>query len=127
MAGADWPERSRRALVTLCCEQDDESVQIKLLSAIREVFDASETDRLSTQQLLEALVDRETDEPWAGWWESDLHNGNTRGPANKLARSLKPYGIEPRGIRLADGTTPRGYTRDCFEDVWKRYCPPLSG
>jgi hypothetical protein len=127
LVGGEWPERSRGALVKLCGEQDDgESVQGKLLSAIREAFDASGTDKLSTQQLLEALVSHETDAPWAGWWESDLRNGNTRGPAARLARLLKPYSIEPRVIRFADGTTPRGYLREDFEDAWKRYCPPKT-
>ena len=26
-------------------------------------------------------------------------------------------------IRLPDGSTPKGYHRDDFEPVWKRYCP----
>jgi hypothetical protein len=55
-------------------------------------------------------------------WEHDLRNA-TRGPAAKLARLLKPYGIKGRGIRLSDGTTPRGYMREDFEETWKRYCP----
>jgi Protein of unknown function (DUF3631) len=127
VAVGDWPERARRALVKLCIETDgDESLGVKLLSAIRDAFNGSETDKLSTQQLLEALVAQETDAPWAGWWEHDLRNGNTRGPAAKLARLLKPYGIHARGIRLADGTTPRGYPRQDFEEAWSRYCPPCA-
>jgi hypothetical protein len=56
--------------------------------------------------------------------DRDLKNKNTRGPAAKLARLLKPYGIRGRTIRLADGATPRGYLRQDFEETLKRYCPP---
>jgi hypothetical protein len=125
LAGREWPERARTALVTLCSQTDeDESLGVKLLCACRDAFNGGEADKLSTQQLLKILVDQEGDVPWASWWEHDLNNGNTRGPAQKLARLLKPYRIQARTIRLADNTTPRGYTREDFEEAWKRYCPP---
>jgi hypothetical protein len=125
IAGSDWPERSRNALVTLCAAEadDDDSLGVKLLSDSREVFDAADVDRISTRELLEGLTSQESDAPWAGWWENDLRNGNTRGPAARLARLLKPFGIRARVIRLPDGTTPRGYMREDFEQAWKRYCP----
>jgi len=94
------------------------------LSAIRDEFVDADVDRLPTKELLERLINQETDAPWARWWENDLRNGNTRGPAARLARLLKPYDIHARGIRLADGTTPRGFMRQDFEDAWRRYCPP---
>ena len=96
------------------------------MSAIHDAFVDADVDRLATRELLERLINQETDAPWVGWWENDLRNGNTRGPAAKLARLLKPFGIQGRGIRLADGTTSRGYLRDDFEDAWKRYCPPTT-
>jgi Protein of unknown function (DUF3631) len=123
MAGGEWPERARRALVTVRCQSDeDESVGVKLLSDMRGVFDEKKAARLPTKEMLEALVALETDAPWASWWEHDLRNGNTRGPAQKLARLLKPYRIQARVIRLADNTTPRGYQREDFAEAWKRYC-----
>lgn len=129
LAGRDWPQRCRGCLITLCTSgsDEDESLAIKLLSAIRDVFCARDADRLSTQELLEQLVLQETDAPWPGWWENDLKNGNTRGPAAKLARLLKPFRIHARGIRLPDGTTPRGYLRHDFEQSWTRYCAPPAG
>jgi hypothetical protein len=124
-AGGDWPRRSRTALVALCAGEgnEDDSLGVKLLQGIRDAFDEDDTDRFSTKSLLEKLVAQETDAPWAGWWESDLEHGNTRGPASKLARLLKPYGVRVRSIRLPDGSTPKGYHRDDFLPVWKRYCP----
>ena len=128
LAGGEWPERSRSALVLLCAsEAEDDSLGVKLLSAIRDAFADAKVDRLATKELLECLINQETDAPWAGWWENDLRNGNTRGPAAKLARLLKPFGIHGRGIRLTDGTTPRGYMREGFEDAWRRYCSPKEG
>jgi len=127
LAGGEWPERSRNALVLLCAaEAEDDSLGVKLLSAIHDAFVETGVDRLATKELLDRLINQETDAPWAGWWENDLRNGNTRGPAAKLARLLKPFRIHARGIRLPDGTTPRGYLRDDFEDAWKRYCPPKA-
>jgi hypothetical protein len=125
-AAGDWPQRCRESLITLCSIQTDEddSPGVKLLSAIRDVFRAADSDRLSTQRLLEQLIAQEGDAPWADWWERSLKDGNTRGPAAKLARLLKPFGIGARGIRLPDGSTPRGYLRQDFEEAWKRYCLP---
>jgi hypothetical protein len=43
---------------------------------------------------------------------------------NQLARLLKEFEIEPVTIRLADGSTAKGYYRQAFEDVWERYACP---
>ncbi len=127
LAGGEWPERSRSALVSLCTGEsdEDESIGVKLLSAIREVFQATGADRLATKELLEQLVNQDTDAPWASWWEHDLKVDNIKGPGARLAKYLKPYDIKSRGVRLTDGTT-RGYMRDDFEDAWRRYCPPKT-
>jgi hypothetical protein len=126
VAGDEWPERARAALVALCSQSndDDESLGVKLLSDIRGAFGAGHCDKIATQELLKALVDQETDAPWASMWEMDLKNGNTRGPAQKLAKLLKPYRIKPDVIRLPDGSTPRGYRVEDFSEAWKRYLPP---
>ena len=133
MAGGDWSERARKALVAICvCDADDDSLGTKLLAAIRDVFcpvdqdgnPKEPLDRIPSKELLEGLIDLETDAPWAQWWENDLRNGNVRGPAAKLARLLKPFRIKSRGIRLPDDSTPRGYLREDFEKSWACYCQP---
>jgi hypothetical protein len=125
MAGSDWPQRCRESLVLLCAADidEDESVGVKLLSAIREVFHETGADRLSTKEILEELVSLDTDAPWAAWWEHDLKSDNIKGPGARLAKYLKRYGIKSRGVRRGDNTT-RGYVREDFTDAWKRYCPP---
>jgi hypothetical protein len=134
MAGGDWPERAHKALVVLCTsENDDNALGTNLLTSSRDVFnrvndeDGIETeeplDRIPTKELLDRLVKLETDAPWAHWWEDDLRNGNTRGPAARLAGLLKPFRIKARVIKMPDGSTARGYVRSDFEDAWNRYCP----
>jgi hypothetical protein len=123
-AGGEWPERARKALVELCkSDAQEESINVKLLSDIRRVFEASGTDRVPTKELLEQLVELETDAPWAIWWENDIRHGNVKGPAARLSRTLSRFGIKARVIRLPDGSTPRGYLKVDLIDVWDRYCP----
>jgi hypothetical protein len=124
-AGDEWSAQARHALIELCTNEseEEESIGIRLLSDIRNIFDSKGADRLATQELLDGLVELETDAPWATWWEEDLKKGNTRGPARKLAQLLKRYKIQARVIRLPDDSTPRGYMQQDFEEAWKRYCP----
>lgn len=124
MAGGDWPERARRALVELCAGQtEEESIGVQLLCAIRTVLKERREDRIATVDLLRALVDRD-DGPWANMWGADVERGNLKSPAAKLARHLKAFRITPGTIRLADNSTPKGYKAPDFTDAWSRYCPP---
>jgi Protein of unknown function (DUF3631) len=131
MAGGDWPSKARDALVELCAAGDvaEDCIGIKLLAAIREIFEMGKVDRISTKDLLAALVERDCDEPWADWWEADIAKGNTRGPAAKLARLLKPFGVVAGTIREEHGSTAKGYKLASFEDAFSRYLspPPPSG
>ena len=106
-------------------QDETESIGVKLLSDIRKAFNNEQVDKFSTQQLLEILVAQETDSPWAGWWERDLKDGNTNGPAQKLARMLKPFKIKACVIRFPDDDTARGYRADDFQEAWKRYLPEI--
>ena len=125
LAGGEWPGMARAALVELCAAGDvaDENNSIKLLAAIREIFETRGVDRISTKDLLDALIERENDEPWGPWWEAEIAKHNTRGPAARLARLLKPFDIIPGTIREEDGSTPKGYKLALFEDAFSRYLP----
>ena len=127
VAGGDWPRLARKALIELCTGQgeEDENLGVKLLADIRSVFESDQnTDRLSTKELLERLIEVETDAPWAAWWEKDVRAGTINSPASKLARLLNPYRIKARVIKMPDATTSRGFLRGDFEDAWNRYLPP---
>lgn len=122
MAGGDWPNTARNALTVLCAYEEDERLGTKLLVSIRDAFHEVEADRITTAELLDCLIESDTDAPWAHWWEKDLRNGNMRGPAARLAHLLRPFGIKARVIKLPDGSTARGYMRSDFEELFKCYC-----
>src|SRR5262249_45340908 len=68
LAGGEWPEKARRAVVQLCtaAQGSDDSTGVRLLSDIRAIFRTRGLDRLSTADLLAALAEMETS-PWAEW------------------------------------------------------------
>ncbi|MDQ3647484.1 MAG: DUF3631 domain-containing protein [Actinomycetota bacterium] len=113
MAGVEWPQRARDALVKVCAgrQAEDESIGVRLLDDIREVL--GDQDRISTAELLERL-NKLDESPWGDWYGKPL-------TSRALAKLLKPYGVKSRSVRLEDGSSPKGYRRDQLEAVWKRY------
>jgi len=115
-AGGDWPSKARRAVIELRSQRqvEDESIGVRLLSDVRDVFERREVDRISTAHLVEAL--HAIDEaPWGEWHGKPLSR-------NKLAAFLKQYGIRPRTVRFSEGTA-RGFMREWFESAFARYLP----
>jgi Protein of unknown function (DUF3631) len=124
MAGGVWPTMARSTLVELCSEgASEESTGVQLLGAIREIFSQERKDKISTSDLLHALIARDNGEPWAIWWERDVNDGKTRGPAAKVARYLKQFDVIPEKIRVSDTATAQGYKLALFEDAFFRYLP----
>lgn len=117
MAGGDWPERAREAAVTLSAraDRDVDGLGLMLLKDVRGVLVQHGSDRIASGELVAALVELE-ESPWADLRGNPLDK-------NRLAKLLKPYAIKPRGLRLGDGTTPRGYLKEDFLDAWARYIP----
>jgi hypothetical protein len=124
LAGGDWPGKARKSLIELFSTKEEDNIGVQLLASCRVAFDKGQ-DRITTKDLLDKLIEEETGAPWAHWWENDLNKTppNVRGPAAMIARLLKPFGIKPDVIKLADNSTARGYLRKDFEDNWNRYCP----
>ncbi len=124
-AGGDWPERARRALIELCTQAQaaDDSIGVQLLADVRDVFEQSETDRLPSTQLTDALTKIETS-PWA-----ECSHGKPL-TAGRLARLLKPFEIAPGTIRVGD-STHKGYRIEQFSGAFERYLPhpkqPVEG
>ncbi len=118
--GGEWPDRARAALVQLLTgtAAEDQSVGVKLLADIRSAFDSTGYDRLPSCELLAKLVQDEM-LPWG-----EFSNGRPL-TAIGLARILKPFGVQPRTIRLEQGTS-KGYFKESFADAWARYLPLLS-
>lgn len=117
-AGRDWPDRGRVAAVALVAESmgSTPSLGIRLLADLRHVF--GDRDAMSTEDILTALT--ELDEaPWAELKGKPL---NARGLGNRLSQ----YGVTSRTVRLPNGRTPKGYTRESLWDAWSRYLPPVG-
>jgi antitoxin (DNA-binding transcriptional repressor) of toxin-antitoxin stability system len=122
-AGGDWPQRARAAAIELHGgEVTDDSVGVLLLRHVRETFEQhGALDRITTAELLAALVDRD-DGPWGDWWGDAVEADKLKGPAVRLAKLLKPYDIAPKVLRFGEGTE-RGYERAAFTEAWAIYCP----
>jgi hypothetical protein len=106
---------ARKAFVELCAEAQasDDSVGVRLLTDIQQIFEAQNVDRLSSADLATNLAAIETS-PWGEW-----SHGKPLSAA-KLARLLRPYGVVPHSIRIGD-KTPKGYEREDFLDSFRRY------
>jgi hypothetical protein len=128
LAGGSWPERARTAALTVFARRHkDRSLNVQLLAAIRDIFDARKSARIFTTDLLKALVNREH-EPWGGWWGTEVDRagrGVPRKAAIALARRLSPFDIEPKQIRHGR-LNARGYLRADFTDAWNRHLGPSS-
>ena len=116
-AGIEWGERARQAIVELRGGErfDEDSIGVRLLTDVREAFEARGDDRVATADLLECLHALD-DAPWTEWYGKPL-------TAQGLSKLLKPYRVRSRTVRLDDGGTAKGYKREQFDDAWKRYLP----
>ena len=111
LTGPEWGERARKAALILEGEPEI-SIRVRLLEAIRQVFDEQ-------QNLSKIPSEKLADDP-----ALEAHTG-TKWTQNTLAAILKPYGIRPKGVRI--GTrTPRGYERSQFTDAWERFLKPRT-
>ena len=118
LAGSDWPQEARRALITLCtkAQANDDSVGIRLLGDIKQVFAEKQAEELTSSELTEALAATETS-PWGEW-----NKGKPLSTA-KLARLLRPFEVYPGQIQNGQA---RGYRIAQFSDAFTRYLPPTS-
>ena len=108
MAGGEWPDRARRAAVSLMGSTPDQDINVELLHDIAGVF--GQTPFLKSGDLLKKLTELE-ERPWADW----KHGRPIT--ARAVADRLKAFGIVPTKNEHDD----RGYFRDRFEDAWARY------
>jgi putative DNA primase/helicase len=117
-AGGEWPERARQAAVELTTgtEHEEGSASVTLLADIRSMFDTKGADRMTSDDLVAHLIGLD-ERRWPDW-----KNGRPISKA-QAARLLKPFGISPKTIRVADRPTAKGYYLAAFEDAFARYLP----
>ncbi len=115
--GGEWPARARRAVqcTSATATGDDQSARVLLLTDIRAIFAERKLDRLSSADLVMALVAIEG-RPWAEWKAGKPIS------ANGLARMLAPFGVGSATVRIGTGT-PKGYLVAQFDDAFARYLP----
>jgi hypothetical protein len=121
-AGGDWPKLAREAAVALVADAKaavGESLGIRLLADIRQVWD--ETEGMHTEALL-AQLNNLDEAPWG-----DL-KGKPLDP-RRLSRFLRDYEIHPADIRafvpdLGEEKVRKGYKRCDLHDAWERYLQP---
>lgn len=119
-AGPEWLARCESAALALSRSTEmSESSGNSLLHDIREVFERKKCQKMSSAELIEALVEDQE----AGW--STYNQGRQITP-RQVAGLLRPYGITPKTVRLGAGDTPKGYDRQQFEDAFMRYLAPAD-
>jgi hypothetical protein len=116
LIGDDWPDRAREAAASLM-PKETESIGPMLLEDIKAVFVAKSADRLSSEEICEALAAMEG-RPWAEYGRALKQISK-----NQLAKSLKHFRIVPDTIRIG-GRTAKGYYRRQFQEAWDRYLTP---
>jgi putative DNA primase/helicase len=111
-AGPRWLERGTSAVLALAGDDDGDD-DVKTL-ALRHVWEAVEpVGRMSTADVLSALVARDDGSPWAKWWEAKLARKELKSPAAHLAKLLRSFGIRPKQLWI-DEQKERGYDAEDF-------------
>lgn len=113
LADKDWPERARRAALTLFSpdHREDDSMTARLLSDIYTVFEANGDERFKTAELIERLCEIE-ESPWGDWYGKAI-------TAQALSKLLRPHRIKTMPV-WAEGKTVRGYKAEQFDEAWFR-------
>ena len=118
-AGGHWPTTARAACRHFVLQAGPQltSLGVRLLADLRHVFTLNDADRMTTADILAALIELE-EAPWA-----DLHGKPL--DARRLGRELGKYGVRSKDIKL-DGRAIKGYRvdgDDGLADAWSRYLP----
>jgi hypothetical protein len=120
IAGGDWPRLAERAALA-SLEDEDPNELIRLVASIRTVFVDKGVDRITTGDLLTALLN-EVEGPWG---EANRGKPITDCWLREHLKDILPKTDEAKRARKwKDG---RGYGRMHFKDFWDRHLPPEGG
>lgn len=114
VVGDQWYTRTLQAYSSMI-KIEDESIGVRLLADIKDVFDQKGVQKIFSNDLVHALITAE-ESLWSEF------KGNKALTATALARLLKPFGIKSKQIRLGD-INRNGYNVDMFKDAFMRYVP----
>lgn len=123
-AGGHWPDTARAACrhFVLNGRSQGNSLGIRLLADIQQIFHQHGADRMTTAGLLADLIALE-EAPWADLDSKPLD-------ARRLARELGRYGIKSKDIKTPGAAGAlKGYRidgDDGLADAWQRYLPTAA-
>jgi hypothetical protein len=127
LAGGHWPQRARRAALTISGDgalADDESLGVQLLADIRDIFEklnSTEPDK-KKQRLHSADIVKQLEEmEHRPWPEFRREQPITK---TQLAGILRKYHITPSKLRIGPDNA-NGYKCTQFDRVFEQYLPPF--
>ena len=122
LAGEKWGRWARSAALWLCSKagESSQSMGVELLADIKAIFEDKQITRVSMHELLYALV-ADDEGPWATWSKSKPMTPRA------LGRLLNGYDIKSGTVKIANGTSPKGYKLEQFQDAFDRYLSSSSG
>jgi hypothetical protein len=115
VAGDPWPSRVLVAARALAGYAEDDDLNLALLAAARDVF--GDRPALHTVDLLAGLnaID---DARWSTW-----NDGKGLSAVDFRNRVVKQFRLHGSTDLVIDGSRSlKGYRREWFDDVWRRYC-----
>lgn len=116
IAGGDWLQIGTAAAEKMAgCASVSPTIGAELLTDIQDIFHQKDADRISTTDLIQALVSDE-EKPWR------TYNRGFQITPRQLSTKLKGYGVYTKTIRIGNGTH-KGYEKDQFKEVFSRYIP----
>lgn len=121
--GSKWLKSAIEAAKLSVDIDDNESIRIELLKAIKSLFFDNERDeplqRISSKRIIDELTNDDSN-----IW-SEYCNGKPITPY-QLSKILKMFSIKPKVLDFYIGSSRkqlRGYEYEQFRDVFSRYCP----
>jgi len=115
-AGDEWVKDGTLAAMKLsCADVQVVSKSNELLADIQKVSEEKELDKISTNDLIDALIS-DKEKSWATY-----NRGNPISP-KQIANLLAGYGIKSKTIRTGYGTI-KGFEINQFTDAFSRYLP----
>ncbi|MES2498889.1 MAG: DUF3631 domain-containing protein [Pseudomonadota bacterium] len=114
-AGEEWLIRATNAAQALSIAGEQSvSMGNQLLADIQYVFESKRIDKISTSDLIDALI-LDEEKPWA------TYNRGKQFSPRQLAKLLSAYGISSKTVRMGPYSTPKGFDTAQFNDVFARY------
>jgi hypothetical protein len=113
LAGGNFPVIARDASLALSAQAAVHNPIAELLLDIFGYFLLKRSSKVFSRALVEHL-NSESGGPWS---ETRSGKGITE---LWLAQQLRPYGIQPKTLWI-DGTSAKGYTKEDFDSIFRRY------